>query len=68
MPGQCGIPALARVLNARLVGHIRTLLPGLRGNLEESRDRRAEELAALGGTPPGDSSAERCAPRVRNTT
>ena len=56
---QCGIPALAKTLNAILVDHIRALLPSLRVHLEESRDRRAKELAVLGEAPPGHTSAAR---------
>jgi len=56
---QCGVPALARTLNAILVDHIRALLPSLRVHLEESAERRAKELAVLGDAPPGNTSAAR---------
>ena len=56
---QCGVGHLARVLNTLLVEHIRGLLPGLRGRIEEAAGARRRELAQYGEAPPGSSSAAR---------
>ena len=58
-PLQCGVGHLARVLNTLLVEHIRGLLPGLRGRVEEAAGARRRELAHYGEAPPGSSSAAR---------
>ncbi|KAK9803596.1 hypothetical protein WJX72_003244 [[Myrmecia] bisecta] len=56
---QCGIANLARSLNRILVEHIRTLLPTLRGHIEQALDKRIAELRVYGDMPPGQSGAAR---------
>lgn len=56
---QCGVANLARALNQILVDHIRTLLPSLRGKIEEAVATRQKELRVFGDAPPGNTNAAR---------
>eukprot|EP00887_Chlorella_sp_A99_P006729 scaffold3.g6729.t1 len=56
---QCGVGHLARSLNQILVDHIRTMLPSLRGRMEDAIAGRQAELRLYGEAPPGNSPAAR---------